>query len=132
MTIKLKQVSPILAKRVEAAIRNHGIPTENRVLILSPKDSETITGSGIYIPGEVKEGVPRMGVIIQSGYITEDNKSYVDLVKTGNLVTYGLYAGKEKEFDNDLFSEDLREVLSKYTFTILSLTEILYVEENKI
>lgn len=106
-----------------------GSPTENRVLLLSPKDVN-ITKSGIVIPQQVKEGVPRKGVVIKRGEITEECKTYKDLTQQGMIITYGLYAGKEMEFDDWLFPEAVQDLLKNQTFTILSMNEIIYSEPN--
>lgn len=108
-----------------------GTPTENRVLIISPKDVNT-TKSGIIIPGQVKEGVPRKGVVLIQGEITEDYKTYRDATVKGRVVTYGLYAGKELEFDLDLFPEQVHEVVKNSTFSVLSMSEIIYSEPNMV
>lgn len=108
-----------------------GVPTENRVLIISPKDVNT-TKSGIIIPGQVKEGVPRKGVVLIQGEITEDYKTYKDLTTKGKVVTYGLYAGKELEFDLDLFPEQVHEIVKNSTFSVLSMSEVIYSEPNMV
>lgn len=106
-----------------------GSPTENRVLILSPKEVNA-TKSGIIIPGQVKEGVPRKGVVIKRGEITEECKTYKELTEKGMVVTYGIYAGKEIEFEDWLFSQETQDIIKEQTFTILSMNEILYSEQN--
>ncbi len=108
-----------------------GVPTENRVLIISPKDVNT-TKSGIIIPGQVKEGVPRKGVVLIQGEITEDYKTYKELTTKGKVVTYGLYAGKELEFDLDLFPEQVHEIVKNSTFSVLSMSEVIYSEPNMV
>ena len=108
-----------------------GLPTENRVLILSPKDINT-TKSGIIIPGTVSEGVPRKGVVVKRGTITEEYKTYTDLTEVGRVVTYGMYAGKElvmdyftqlksggvggKKLSNSSFSRNLSALRSFYRY----------------
>lgn len=108
-----------------------GVPTENRVLIISPKDVNT-TKSGIIIPGQVKEGVPRKGVVLIQGEITEDYKTYKELTTKGRVITYGLYAGKELEFDLDLFPEQVHEIIKNSTFSVLSMSEVIYSEPNMV
>jgi co-chaperonin GroES (HSP10) len=108
-----------------------GVPTENRVLIISPKDVNT-TKSGIIIPGQVKEGVPRKGVVLIQGEITEDYKTYKELTTKGKVVTYGLYAGKELEFDLDLFPEQVHDIVKNSTFSVLSMSEVIYSEPNMV
>lgn len=107
-----------------------GLPTENRVLILSPKDINT-TKSGIIIPGTVSEGVPRKGVVVKRGTITEEYKTYTDLTEIGRVVTYGMYAGKELEFEiRPGWPESVKNILEKNIVTVLSLNEIIYSEAN--
>lgn len=107
-----------------------GLPTENRVLILSPKDINT-TKSGIIIPGTVSEGVPRKGVVVKRGTITEEYKTYTDLTEVGRVVTYGMYAGKELEFEiRSDWPESVKNILEKNIVTVLSLNEIIYSEAN--
>lgn len=133
MYLHLNYISKSVAEIIAKALNANGIPTEDRVLIFSPKDQDTTQGS-IIIPGTVKEGMPRKGVIVQVGHISETYKSYqVDSCKIGTLVTYGLYAGKEIEFDPNIFPEDIRGLITngKNIFTVLSLNEIVYSEYNK-
>lgn len=106
-----------------------GCPTENRVLILSPKEVNQ-TKSGLIIPEQVKEGVPRKGVVVKRGEITEEYKTYRELVAVGRIVTYGLYAGKELEFETDKLSPALKQLLEKNVLTVLSMNEVVYSEPN--
>lgn len=107
-----------------------GCPTENRVLILSPKEVNQ-TRSGLIIPEQVKEGVPRKGVVVKRGTITEEYKTYTDLTEVGRVVTYGMYAGKELEFEiRPDWPESVKNILEKNTVTVLSLNEIIYSEAN--
>ena len=106
-------------------VLENGIPSINRVLIASPKNSKNRTTSGgIILPDNAKEDIPRKGVIIQSGIIEEDN--WKSLLKVGNIVTYGIYAGKEVEPEN-LSTIDYPDL----EFTVLSINEIIYIELDK-
>ena len=91
MNYSLSFISAMVAAQFDNQLP--GCPTENRVLILSPKEVNQ-TRSGLIIPEQVKEGVPRKGVIVKLGEITEEYRTYRDLVQIGRIVTYGLYAGK--------------------------------------
>lgn len=126
---KLNYISKQSAYDIKDCLFGRAIPSENRVLVLSPNGDE-VTSSGIIIPGEVKEGKPRKGVVITSGYIDEYHKSYVPLVDTGMIVTYGLYAGKEVEFNPELFPNEIYEQIKSSKFTILDLNEIIMSEFN--
>lgn len=121
---KLNLISTMVAQKLNEAIP--GIPSMDRILIASPKDVET-TSSGIIIPDQVREGVPRKGVVIKQGFISEENNSYKDQTEIGRIITYGLYAGKEIEFD---LPEDLKKLDIK--FNVISLTEVIYTEPNNV
>ena len=127
MNYSMLFISTLVAEKFNQELP--GCPTENRVLILSPKEVNQ-TKSGLIIPEQVKEGVPRKGVVVKSGEITEEYKTYRDLVKIGNIVTYGLYAGKELEFTTDELSPALQQLLEKNNLTVLSMNEIVYSEPN--
>ena len=127
---KLNHISVTLAQKLAEVLKRDGTPTENRVLILSPKDQDTQVG-GLIIPGTSKEGVPREGVVIFSGPITEDYNTYKGMVNTGVVVTYGLYAGKEVDLWEPLKLTDIELTEDKWEFTVLALNEIIYVRENK-
>lgn len=124
-------ISKAVAEKIKEVLSPLGCPSEDRVLIFSPKNQEMRQGS-IIIPGQVDEGVPRKGVVILSGDIQEANSSYEKLVETGRILTYGLYAGKEVDFDPSLFREaGLSLDLDQNQFTVLSITEIIYSEINQ-
>lgn len=136
MNVQLNYLKVNHAKDLADFLLKHGVPTENRVLIISP-DNDSVTKSGIIIPGSVKEGIPRKGVALTRGYIDECNKSYIDITDTGMVLTYGIYAGKEVEFDyleeflsNHPEGNYLRDIIKHSKFHILSLTEVIYAETN--
>lgn len=128
MNYSLTFVSVAVAQKFNEELP--GSPTENRVLILSPKEVNQ-TKSGLFIPEQVKEGVPRKGVVVKSGIITEEYNTYKDFVGIGRIVTYGLYAGKEMEFETDKLSPALQQLLEKNTLTVLSMNEVIYTESNE-
>lgn len=128
MNYSLTFVSVAVAQKFNEELP--GSPTENRVLILSPKEVNQ-TKSGLFIPEQVKEGVPRKGVVVKSGIITEEYNTYKDFVTIGRIVTYGLYAGKEMEFETDKLSPALQQLLEKNTLTVLSMNEVIYTEPNE-
>ena len=72
MNYSMTFISPLVAEKFNQELP--GCPTENRVLILSPKEVNQ-TKSGLIIPEQVKEGVPRKGVVVKSGEITEEYKT---------------------------------------------------------
>ena len=102
-----------------------GRPTENRVVLASYKGAKT-TDSGLYIPDTAKEGIPRKGVVVALGEITEAYQTYSNL-KVGDIVTYGLYAGKELEPIMRGGELDYNETL---LFTVLSLNEVIFIEPH--
>lgn len=128
MNYSLTFVSVAVAQKFNEELP--GSPTENRVLILSPKEVNQ-TKSGLFIPEQVKEGVPRKGVVVKSGIITEEYNTYKDFVGIGRIVTYGLYAGKEMEFETGKLSPALQQLLEKNTLTVLSMNEVIYTEPNE-
>ena len=128
--IKLNYISVKTAEAIKAVLDGKVLPSENRVLVFSPGEEESTIG-GIIIPGNVKEGRPRKGVVIISGKLDENHLNFEELTRTGLIITYGLYAGKEVEFDNELFSEELNTCISKGKFTVLDTNEIIMAEANK-
>lgn len=128
--IKLDYISVETAEAIKSALVGRVLPSENRVLVFSPGDEE-VTSGGLIIPGNVKEGKPRKGVAIISGKLDENHLNYEELTRTGIIITYGLYAGKEVEFDEELFNKDLNQIVSKGKFTILDTNEIIMAEANK-
>ena len=128
--IKLNYISVKTAEAIKAVLDGKVLLSENRILVFSPGDEEATIG-GIIIPGNVKEGRPRKGVVIISGKLDENHLNFEELTRTGLIITYGLYAGKEVEFDKELFSEELNTCISKGKFTVLDTNEIIMAEANK-
>ena len=69
-------------------------PLADRVLV-KPADGEQKTVSGIIIPDTAKEK-PLKGEVIATGNGTKDEEM---VVKTGDQVLYGKYAGTEVELE---------------------------------
>lgn len=76
-------------------------PIRDRILI-KPLDAETVTKSGIVIPGAAKEK-PVTGKVIAvgSGKITEEGQVVPLVIKEGNTVMYSQYAGQKVKIDNE-------------------------------
>ena len=129
MNIDLNYISVEQALRFNEILSSHGVPSENKVLILSPI-GETKSRS-IIIPGNADNSKPKKGVIIQISSITEDEAFLKKTLKVGSIITYGLYAGKELSLPLEIFPDDLKHLLSDNNLTILSLNEIAYIENNK-
>ena len=70
-------------------------PLADRVVI-EPKEAETKTASGLYIPDTAKEK-PQQGTVIAVGPGTKDVEMEV---KVGDVVLYGKYAGTEVSFED--------------------------------
>ena len=73
-------------------------PLEDRVLI-EPKEAETKTASGIYIPDTAKEK-PQQGAVLAAGPGKKDEPMEV---KVGDNVLYGKYAGTEVTVDGKTY-----------------------------
>ena len=70
-------------------------PLADRVLI-EPKEAETKTAAGIYIPDPAKEK-PQQGTVVAAGPGKKDEPMEV---KVGDQVIYGKYAGTEVNFED--------------------------------
>ncbi|MBQ0082340.1 MAG: co-chaperone GroES [bacterium] len=73
-------------------------PLADRVLI-EPAAAETKTVGGIIIPDSAKEK-PLRGTIVAVGRGTKDEEM---ILKPGDIVLYGKYAGTELELDNEKY-----------------------------
>lgn len=73
-------------------------PLADRVLV-KPDAAEEKTASGIILPDSAKEK-PLSGSVIAVGNGTKDEEM---VVKTGDKVLYGKYAGTEIELDNEKY-----------------------------
>lgn len=73
-------------------------PLADRVLI-QPAAAEDKTASGIIIPDSAKEK-PLKGSVVAVGKGTKDEEM---VVKIGDQVLYGKYAGTELELDNEKY-----------------------------
>ncbi len=69
-------------------------PLADRVLI-EPKEAETKTASGLFIPDTAKEK-PQQGVVVAVGNGKKDEPMEL---KVGDVVLYGKYAGTELSFE---------------------------------
>lgn len=69
-------------------------PLADRVLI-EPKEAETKTASGLFIPDTAKEK-PQQGTVLAAGPGKKDEPMEV---KEGDVVLYGKYAGTEVTVD---------------------------------
>lgn len=73
-------------------------PLSDRVLI-KPAEAEVKTAGGIIIPDSAKEK-PLKGTVIATGKGTKDEEM---VVKAGDTVLYGKYAGTELEAEGEKY-----------------------------
>ena len=73
-------------------------PLSDRVLV-EPKEAETKTAAGIYIPDTAKEK-PQQGTVLAAGPGKKDEPMEV---KEGDVVLYGKYAGKEVSYEGKTY-----------------------------
>lgn len=131
MYFNLKFISKEVAQAIFDVIAPLGGPSMDRILVLSPKETEFVQG-GIIIPGQAKEGRPNKGVVVNSGYISEEYAPYKYAAEVGRIITYGMYAGKEIEFDPQIFKDAGISInLDDNKFTVLAINEIIYSEKNQ-
>lgn len=65
-------------------------------MVIEPKEAETKTASGIFIPDTAKEK-PQQGTVVAAGPGKKDEAMEV---KVGDVVLYGKYAGTEVTIDD--------------------------------
>ena len=70
-------------------------PLADRVVI-EPKEAETKTAAGLYIPDTAKEK-PQQGTVVAAGPGKKDEEMEV---KVGDVVLYGKYSGTEVTVDD--------------------------------
>ena len=68
-------------------------------ILVQPKEAEKKKASGIIIPDSAKEK-PLKGEVLAVGNGTKDEEM---VVKTGDNVLYGKYAGTEIDFDGEKY-----------------------------
>lgn len=73
-------------------------PLADRVLI-SPTPAEEVTAAGIIIPDSAKEK-PLKGTVVAAGNGTKDEEM---VLKQGDTVIFGKYAGTEVEFEGEKY-----------------------------
>ena len=73
-------------------------PLADRVIIL-PSPADEVTVSGIIIPDSAKEK-PLKGKVVAAGNGTKDEEM---LLKEGDEVIFGKYAGTEVEFEGEKY-----------------------------
>ena len=75
-------------------------PIRDRILI-KPLDAETVTKSGIVIP-EAAQEKPIQGKVLAvgTGKVTEEGQTVPLVVKEGDTVMYGKYAGQTVKINN--------------------------------
>ena len=75
-------------------------PLEDRVIV-KPLDAETKTSSGIFLPESAKER-PMQGKVVATGpgKMLDNGTRMAMMVKKGDTVVFGKYAGTEVEIKN--------------------------------
>lgn len=75
-------------------------PLEDRILV-KPLDAETKTATGLFLPESAKEK-PMRGKVVATGpgKLLDNGKRQEMLVKKGDTVVFGKYAGTEIEIKN--------------------------------
>ena len=84
--------------RIEIKSQKHIRPLADRVLV-KPAPAEEKTAGGIIIPDTAKEK-PLQGEVLAVGNGTKDEEM---VLKAGDTVLYGKYAGTEVEFDGEKY-----------------------------
>lgn len=125
--VELNLINSEVARYMRKTVK--GQVTEGRLLLAIPREYKQ-NSSGLYIPSTVKEDMPRKGVVIQ-----KYNSIDLDFVNVGDIVTYGLYAGKEIEIEfqeNTSLQtpENWEEIVTSNKYVVLSYNEIIFIEPN--
>ena len=85
-------------------------PLADRVVI-EPKEAETKTAAGLYIPDTAKEK-PQQGTVVAAGPGKKDEEMEV---KVGDVVLYGKYSGTEVTVDDKKYlimkQSDILEII---------------------
>jgi hypothetical protein len=133
MYVEQNFISKEQAKEICKSLANNlgGYLPENRVMIVTPNNTDIKVGNILLPDTTDKKDLPRKGVIVQMGCLSEENIYYKDLLSIGRVLTYGMYAGKELDFPQELFDTVKNFNLDDHTFTVLSIQEIIYSELNK-
>lgn len=92
-------------------------PIADRVLV-RPAEAETVSASGIVLPGSAQEKPMRGEVLaVGKGRAAADGRLLEMPVSTGDMVVYGKYSGSDIKFEGE-------------DYKILRADEILAVIEN--
>ena len=125
VNIDFNLINQETAQLLNSAI--NGKPTENR-LVLAVSTTEK-KSNGLIIPSVAKEEIPKKGVVIQTGPFTEDFENYANDIKIGDILSYGVYAGKQ--IYPKFIGLDEKTVTQGLEFYIISVQEIIYIEPNE-
>ena len=133
MYVEQNFISKEQAKEICKSLANNlgGYLPENRVMIVTPNNTDVKVGNILLPDTTDKKDLPRKGVIVQMGCLSEENIYYKDLLSIGRVLTYGMYAGKELDFPQEIFDTVKGFNMDDHTFTVLSIQEIIYSELNK-
>lgn len=133
MYVEQNFISKEQANEICKSLANNlgGYLPENRVIIVTPNNTDIKVGNILLPDTTDKKDLPRKGVIVQIGCLSEENIYYHDLLSIGRVLTYGMYAGKELDFPQEIFDTVKDFNMDDHTFTVLSIQEIIYSELNK-
>ena len=133
MYVEQNFISKEQAKEICKSLANNlgGYLPGNRVMIVTPNNTDVKVGNILLPDTTDKKDLPRKGVIVQMGCLSEENIYYKDLLSIGRVLTYGMYAGKELDFPQEIFDTVKGFNMDDHTFTVLSIQEIIYSELNK-
>lgn len=116
-----------LAEKIKVNLKNRVWLPNNKVLIAITNE-DVRRSSGLIIPNQVaKEESLKKGVVVLKGHITEDYTKTEPC--TGNIVTFGEYAGKKVSFETPI-ELDGEISVNNIDFHVLSLHEIVMEEFN--
>lgn len=109
------------AKEISQALL--GRPTENRVLLaVTQKDRKS--DSGLFLPDNDKNELPKKGVIVSKGVLNDD-PIHASL-NIGDVVLYGIYGGKEIYPEFTCKVEGIEDI----KYFVLASNEIIFIEPN--
>lgn len=121
MEVDFNLISKAKAQEISEALL--GRPTENRI-VLAVNTQDKKSASGLYIPDNAKNELPKKGVIVSKGVTNED--TIHESLNIGDVVLYGIYGGKEiyPTFTHKVEGvEDLK-------YYVLASSEVIYIEPN--
>lgn len=121
MEIDFNLIGKAKAKEISEALL--GKPTENRIL-LAVNQRDRKSSSGIFLPDNDKNELPKKGVIVSKGILNDD--PIHESLNIGDVVTYGIYGGKEVYPCFTFKVEDIEDI----KYFVLASNEVIFIEPN--